>query len=329
MGGLFVAGRPFTVRLTDLVLGPFSGSFFGRFSARYSLNSGLRHNRCVTDDGGPAPQFSVIIPAHNEEAVIMRLLEGFLPGLDDGEAQVVVVPNGCTDRTAELARSVPAVTTLDVAVASKSAALNAGDKGATAFPRIYVDADVILSAETLRALARVLAVPDARVASPTVRFAVAGRPWTVRAFHRVYEKLPYIDDALIGHGVYGLSASGRARFDEFPSVTADDLFVQRLFSTNERIILGSHFVDVQTPKTLRSLLAIRTRTAYGNRQLAVLSADTHGASTRTTIRALVGIIRAEPRIIPDAAVYIAVTATARLKAKRKAAGVWQRDTSNR
>lgn len=283
----------------------------------------------MTDDEGPAPHFSVVIPAHNEETVIMRLLESFVPGLDDGEAQVIVVPNGCTDRTVELAKSVSAVTTVDIAAASKSAALNIGDERANAFPRIYVDADVMLSAETLRALAHVLAVPEARVASPTIRFVLDGRPWSVRAFHRVYERLPYIDNALIGHGVYGLSASGRARFEEFPAVTADDLFVQRLFSVHERIILDSHFVDVQTPKTLRSLLAIRTRTAYGNRQLAALSADTHAASTRTTISALANVIRADPRIVPAAAVYIGVTVTARWKARRKAAGVWQRDTSTR
>lgn len=292
---------------------------------------GLRHNRCVTDDDSPspAPTFSVVIPAHNEEAVIMRLLQAFVPDLRDGEAQVVVVPNGCTDRTAELARSLSRVTTLDVAVASKSAALNAGDKGASAFPRIYVDADVILGAETLRALAHVLAVPDARVASPTVRFIVEGRPWAVRAFHHVYEKLPYIDNALIGHGVYALSAAGRARFDQFPTVTADDLFVQRLFTISERIILGSHFVDVQTPKTLRSLVAIRTRTAYGNRELAKVSESTHGSSTATTVSALLNLIRTEPRIVPSAAVYVGVTVISRLKSKRRAAREWQRDNSTR
>ena len=281
----------------------------------------------VTDP--PMPAFSVVIPAHNEEAVIMRALDAFVPDLRQGEAQVVVVPNGCTDRTAELSRSIAGVETLDIAVASKSAALNAGDRHARGFPRIYVDADVVLNADTLRALATALAGPAPRVASPTVRFNVDGRPWSVRAFHRVYEKLPYIDDALIGHGVYALSAAGRARFDEFPTVTADDLFVQRLFTTAERIILDAHFVDVQTPKTLRSLLAIRTRTAYGNRQLAAVSQDTHAASTRTTISALGRVIRAEPQILPAAAVYVGVTLVARMKAKRRAASVWQRDTSTR
>jgi glycosyltransferase involved in cell wall biosynthesis len=275
------------------------------------------------------PAFSVVIPAHNEEAVIMRALDAFVNDLRDGEAHVVVVPNGCTDRTAELSQSVAGVETLDIAVASKSAALNAGDRHARGLPRIYVDADVVINADTLRALATALAGPAPRVASPTVRFNVDGRPWTVRSFHRVYEKLPYIDDALIGHGVYALSAAGRARFDEFPVVTADDLFVQRLFTKAERIILDTHFVDVQTPKTLRSLIAIRTRTAYGNRQLAVLSEATHAASTRTTISALARLIRSEPQILPAAAVYVGVTLVARMKAKRKAASVWQRDNSTR
>ena len=276
-----------------------------------------------------APAFSVVIPAHNEAAVILRALTAFVPDLHDGEAQVVVVPNGCTDSTAELARSVAGVNTFEIAVASKSAALNAGDRQSNGFPRIYVDADVVLSADTLRALAQALAGPAPRVAAPTVRFNVDGRPWSVRAFHRVYQRLPYIDNALIGHGVYALSATGRARFDEFPTVTADDLFVQRLFTTQERVILTTHFVDVETPKTLRSLLAIRTRTAYGNRQLAAVSAEIHAASTRTTITALGKLVRAEPRTVPAAAVYVGVTAVARWKAGRKAAGVWQRDTSTR
>ena len=269
------------------------------------------------------------MPAHNEEAVIMRTLGAFMPDLDAGEAEVIVVPNGCTDRTAELARSVDGVETLDVDVASKSAALNAGDQRAHRFPRIYVDADVVLSAQTLRALAQILDVPEARVASPTVRFILDDRPWAVRSFYEVYEKLPYIDNALIGGGAYGVSAAGRARFDNFPSVTADDLFVQRLFAEPERITLASHFVEVQTPKTMRDLIAIRTRTAFGNRELANLAEETHGSSTRDTIVALVDLMRRSPRMIGPAMVYVTVVLISRLKSRHRAAGSWQRDNSTR
>ena len=45
---------------------------------------------------------SVIIPADNEEAVIARGLDALLDGLD-GDWEVVVVGNGCTDRTIEVA----------------------------------------------------------------------------------------------------------------------------------------------------------------------------------------------------------------------------------
>jgi glycosyltransferase involved in cell wall biosynthesis len=87
---------------------------------------------------------SVIIPAHNEEAVIGRGLTALLDGLDD-EWEVVVVGNGCSDRTLEVsAQFAPRVQVGETPVASKVAAMNLGDQIATSFPRIYLDADVTL-----------------------------------------------------------------------------------------------------------------------------------------------------------------------------------------
>ena len=51
-----------------------------------------------------APLASVVIPAHNEEAVLGRCLRVLLAGSTPGELDVVVVANACTDRTAEIAR---------------------------------------------------------------------------------------------------------------------------------------------------------------------------------------------------------------------------------
>ena len=68
-------------------------------------------------------------------------MRGFAPG----ELDVVVVCNGCTDQTAELARSCGyQVRVVELASASKPAALRIGDAAALAFPRLYLDADVIL-----------------------------------------------------------------------------------------------------------------------------------------------------------------------------------------
>ena len=46
---------------------------------------------------------SVIIPAHNEESVIARCLEAFVTGAEPGELEAIVVANGCSDATAEIA----------------------------------------------------------------------------------------------------------------------------------------------------------------------------------------------------------------------------------
>ena len=48
---------------------------------------------------------SVVIPAHNEEVVLGRGLDGVLSGALLGEIDVVVVCNGCSDGTADVARS--------------------------------------------------------------------------------------------------------------------------------------------------------------------------------------------------------------------------------
>jgi len=47
---------------------------------------------------------SIVIPAYNEEKVIRRTLNSLLDGADLTELEIVVCCNGCSDRTAEIAR---------------------------------------------------------------------------------------------------------------------------------------------------------------------------------------------------------------------------------
>src|ERR1700682_6135663 len=88
--------------------------------------------------------FSVIIAAHNEEKVLARCLDALLADSRPGELEVLVVANGCTDRTVEIARSYGIVGVIEIPEASKHAALNAGDAAATVFPRAYLDADITI-----------------------------------------------------------------------------------------------------------------------------------------------------------------------------------------
>lgn len=288
----------------------------------------------MSSDQDLRPRFSVVIPAHDEEAVIGRCL-AFSRILDPGEAEIVVVANGCTDATAERARGFPGVRVLEHTQPSKTAALNAGDAACTAYPRVYLDGDIVVSAAALRSLATRLHGPAPLIAAPRMEVALTGRPWAVRSFYRAFQSLPYADNALVGLGVYAISETGRARFGEFPDVVADDLFVSRHFADDERVVVGEHTFTVQAPRDLRSLIRVRTRVAAGNARL------THGAgagvkpeadlssSTGNTAQALITLCLQHPGSTRDALTYVLVTALARWGARRSPTGVWLTDTSTR
>ncbi len=286
-------------------------------------------------DTGPA--FSVIVPAHDEQAVIERCLRG-LAGPAAAEAQIVVVANGCADDTAGVARrfadaSGGDVTVLELAEASKSAALNAGDGAARHFPRIYLDADIVISAGDLRSLRDTLLTAEGpAVASPAIRFRTGSSSPPVRAYYRTYAQTPYVREGLIGLGVYGLNRAGRALFTDFPPITADDLFVQRLFRPGQRLTSPGHF-DVQVPRDLRSLVRVRRRTTAGNRELAALpdlpEAPSLDGETTTgaTLSALLPLARGGPRQAMDVAAYAGIVLAGRVLSRRRT--TWARDDSTR
>jgi glycosyltransferase involved in cell wall biosynthesis len=92
------------------------------------------------------------MPAYNEAALIKRTLAPLSRAAVDAYIELIVVCNGCTDETADLARDVPGARVLEMAQASKPAALNAGDAAATLWPRLYLDADIQISAEAVLAV---------------------------------------------------------------------------------------------------------------------------------------------------------------------------------
>jgi colanic acid/amylovoran biosynthesis glycosyltransferase len=300
----------------------FAESFFGRPKDE---------ERMASHGAGPSgesrPRFSVVIPAHDEEHVIGACLASLGDAARTGE--VVVVANGCTDRTAQVAGDVPGVRVLQVPAAGKAQAIRLGEEACTAFPRIYLDADVVLSAGALAALVAALDVPEARVAAPRVVFDDAASSAAVRAFYRCYRRLPYVADALVGLGVYGLSRAGRQRFAVFPDVVADDLFVQSLFRPSERTVLAGHHFTVRAPRTLRDLIAVRSRTVQGNDQLRRSGLSPAAAPTAgRTLAHLARQASGGPGAAVDAVAYAGVVVGARIRARRRDLP-WQRDESSR
>jgi len=288
--------------------------------------------RAIGRDTGDEVVASVVVPAHNEEAVIGRLLRSLGDGLDGARLDVVVACNGCTDRTTDIAREHGARVVI-VPEASKIAALNAGDAAARAFPRLYVDADVVVTGRAVRDVATALGQPGALAAAPPARLDVSGRPWSVRAFSRMWEAIQAADQAPAGSGVYAMSAAGRARFDRFPDVLADDLFARNLFTREERQAPATDPVLVEAPHTLGALLRRRTRVYVGNSQVAAdpaLAALPGGREPRTPWWR---VAARRPGLAPSAAVFVAVNGVAKLRARRAARGtgpvVWGRDETTR
>lgn len=274
--------------------------------------------------------FSVVIPAHNEEAVIGRCLSALLTGSEPGEVEVVVACNGCIDGTAAAARqAAPGAVVLELSEASKVEALNAADLAARTMPRIYLDADVELQIECARSLAALVSDPGGLCAAPRPEFVLDGRPWPIRHFYRFWAQMPYLNSNMVGSGVYALSAAGRCRFAAFPDLTADDQFVMQTFEQSERRICDCRF-RVHTPLTVSGLVNMRTRAYRGNSELA----RSRAARSRPPGRPLVAFAKlaTDRRMLPGAAVFLSVNLAAKIRAARAARrgpGAWERDDSAR
>jgi glycosyltransferase involved in cell wall biosynthesis len=271
---------------------------------------------------------SVVIPAHNEARVIARCLRALLEGARPGELEVIVVCNGCADDTAAMARSVaPDVIVLEIDVASKSAALNAGDGAASTFPRLYVDADVELTTDAARATIEALQ-SGALCAAPAIRHNVSGRPWFVRRFYAVHEAIPFFaSPGAVGNGVYGLSAEGRRRFDRFPDITADDQYVLERFAPEERHTIRSEEFTIQVPRTLAGVVKVRTRSYRGNLELHS-KVQPHSAQNRVDGSSVGSLLR-DRRLATGVPVWLAINAVAKVQARRRWDGVWERDDTSR
>jgi Glycosyl transferase family 2 len=273
---------------------------------------------------------SVVIPAHNEAQVIRRSLNRLFDSLGSG-IEVVVVCNGCTDGTAEAARaSGHPLTVIELDVASKTEALRAADTFATAFPRVYLDADVLVNGTAIRAVLEHLSRPGAVAARPPIVYDTSSSSWVVRRFYRARAQIPAVMGSLWGAGMYALSAEGRGRFDQFPFLVADDLFVDRLFGTEEIDIVDTAPVVVVASATTCGLLATFRRTFRGNRAIGDAAA-TDRPGTGTTVRDLASLACRGPVEFVDAAVYAAVVIWARALAWRHRRGsrVWERDDTSR
>lgn len=259
--------------------------------------------------------------------MIGRTLDRLLAGLPEG-VTVVVACNGCSDRTAEVARGYERVQVLDLLAPGKTAALRAAEMVAGAMPRIYLDADIDMTGRAAAAVLDALG-NGALAARPPIRFETGQSSWLVRRYFAAKLRIPSVMAELCGGGAYGLSAAARSRFVEYPEITADDLFIARVVEPSEITIVPTDPLVVRVPTSAKALMAILRRSVRGNQEFALampaLSKDTSGdtgASLKQQLK--------NPRTALDALIYSGFAIAARLAVKYGKAPVrWERDHTTR
>ncbi|WP_158881492.1 glycosyltransferase [Amycolatopsis anabasis] len=277
------------------------------------------------------PIASVVIAAHNEEAVIERCLRTLTAGTAPDEIDVVVVANGCTDRTAALARAAGA-RVYETPVPGKANALVIGDRECRTFPRAYLDADVELDADSLRALVRALdTVPGLLACSPVPHYDLSAVSALAARFHRVVEQLLAGRRGLTGAGVYVLGEAGHARVFPLPSVISDDGYVHRGFTPEERAQVPGARSAVRPARTLGAVIRRRARVRLGNRELDRLGR--RAGESALSPKDLAARVRRGEVPISDAAVFLGVLAAERLLSRWRdrhgSASIWAADPTSR
>lgn len=218
---------------------------------------------------------SVLIPAHNEADWIAGCLEAVLASDPvEGGAEVIVVANGCTDGTVDIAQGFEAkaaeqgwgFAVLDLAKGGKLGALNAGEAAAQGQALIYLDADVIVSAPLIGQIAQTLGTDTPRYASGQPHVTV-GPELLTRAYTRFWLTIPFITQGVPGFGVFAMNRAGRARWGEWPDIISDDTFARLNFTPAERVSVPATY-DWPMIEGFARLVRVRRRQNDGVAEIA-------------------------------------------------------------
>ena len=130
-----------------------------------------RSPRARVAPAGGLPSVTLIVAAHDEEAVIKRWVESAL-GLDYPRERlaIVVVCDGCTDATAERARAAGVHRVIELERGGKVAALNVAAAETYGDVLAFSDANAVFEPRSLRELVAHFSAPEVGYVCGQVRF---------------------------------------------------------------------------------------------------------------------------------------------------------------
>lgn len=271
---------------------------------------------------------TILVPAHNESAVIGRTLWYLSRGLTLDAVRVIVIANGCTDATAARARAaLPQAEVIETARAGKCHALNLGYAAATRdAPVICLDADLDVTAEAIVALVAPIAAGTALAACGQMDVDTAAARGLVRAFYRGWRINPYFARGKFG-GLFALSPQAAARVFPLPEITADDEYIRRSFAAADIAFVPDCRFVARAPRTLASLMRVRRRSLRGTRELNRMG---KASPERGSARQMIARALASPADAVPIAVFLSVAALVRLSLRLRGTGPrWDRDLTTR
>ncbi len=216
---------------------------------------------------------TIIIPAHNEDSVIAGCLKSLIDQSYAGPVQVIVAANGCIDQTVLLCQSFRSAfhrkgyefEVMRLVQSGKNNALNQADKTARYGSRLYLDADVICDEHLLQQAVQFLDSAEPVYFSGALAIK-PGSSFFSNAYGKIWQAMPYIREAVIGIGCYGVNEAGRKKWGDFPSIHSDDKFVRLLFARHQCNKTEARYYW-PVPQGLLTLIKVRIRWIRGNRQL--------------------------------------------------------------
>ncbi len=222
------------------------------------------------------PPVSFVVCAHNEEAGIETRLTDLLRMLDETgiPGEVILVSDGSTDRTCELARSIPAVRLIELPLrAGKAEALTRGVEAAAGEIVVFADVRQAWAPEALELLLENFADPevgavsgDLVITSGPGAIEGVGLYWRFEKWLRAQESLVFAQVGVTG----AISAVRRHLFRPVPQGTMlDDVYWPlRVAMEGHRVVHDSHAIAFDRfPDSTGDEFLRKVRTLAGNFQL--------------------------------------------------------------
>lgn len=149
----------------------------------------------------------------------------------------------------------------------RDAAFAAAEALCEAAITLFVDQDAKLSPRALATLSSL----GPKMAEPlfvtfSLRFS-RSPSLLVRTFTNGWLNLPYVVESPVVAGVYGVTSSGRKRWQTTPAGLPDDKFARLQFNLTERMLISSESYEVFAPQTYKELIRNRARYYKSNKKM--------------------------------------------------------------